>query len=41
MAEEVARLEALGATVIQRFDAHTVMNDPEGNVFCVELGPAD
>ena len=41
MAEEVARLEALGATVIQRFDGHTVMNDPEGNVFCVELGPAD
>ncbi|HXW86766.1 MAG TPA: hypothetical protein VEJ42_00760 [Streptosporangiaceae bacterium] len=23
------------------FDSHTVMADPEGNVFCVELGPGD
>jgi len=41
MAAEVARLEALGASVADRFDGHTVMTDPEGNVFCVELGPDD
>ena len=41
MAEEVKRLEAIGATVAERFPGHTIMNDPEGNVFCVELGPED
>jgi hypothetical protein len=41
MAEEVARLVALGATVDDRFDDITVMRDPEGNEFCVELGPGD
>jgi hypothetical protein len=41
MAREVARLEGLSAAVAQRFDSHTVMTDPEGNVFCVELGPQD
>jgi hypothetical protein len=41
MAAEVERLAGLGASVVKRFDGHTVMNDPEGNVFCVELGPAD
>jgi hypothetical protein len=41
MADEVNRLQALGATVVERFAGHTVMNDPEGNVFCVELGPED
>ena len=41
MAAEVQRLTGLGATVLQPFDGHTVMSDPEGNVFCVELGPAD
>lgn len=41
MAQEVLRLTELGATVVERHDGHTVMNDPEGNVFCVELGPAD
>jgi hypothetical protein len=41
MASEVERLQAAGATVVERFDSHTVMQDPEGNVFCVELGPAD
>jgi hypothetical protein len=40
MAAEVARLEALGATVIGRGAAITVMRDPEGNEFCVEPGPA-
>jgi hypothetical protein len=41
MAKEVVRLTALGATIVARHEGHTVMNDPEGNVFCVELGPAD
>jgi hypothetical protein len=41
MDEEVARLSGLGATVVERFDAITVMHDPEGNEFCVEPGPAD
>ena len=41
MADEVERLQAMGATVVERFTGHTVMHDPEGNVFCVELGPGD
>jgi hypothetical protein len=41
MVQEVRRLTALGASVVEVHDGHTVMNDPEGNVFCVELGPAD
>ena len=41
MAEEVRRLRTLGASVVELHEGHTVMNDPEGNVFCVELGPAD
>lgn len=41
MADEVSRLQFIGATVVGRFAGHTVMEDPEGNVFCVELGPAD
>jgi Glyoxalase-like domain len=40
MAAEVARLEALGATVMRRDAAITVMRDPESNEFCVEPGPA-
>jgi Glyoxalase-like domain len=36
MEEEVARLEGLGATVGHRYEALTVMRDPEGNEFCVE-----
>jgi len=33
---EVARLEQLGARVFRVFpDSHTVMQDPEGNEFCV------
>ena len=39
MAEEVRRLEALGATVARCDAALTVMRDPEGNEFCVEPGP--
>ena len=34
--DEVARLVALGATVVSANDDLTVMHDPEGNVFCVE-----
>jgi len=41
MAAEVQRLAGLGAEVQRRFESHTIMTDPEGNVFCVELGPAD
>lgn len=32
---EVARLEALGATIRDEHPGHTVMLDPEGNRFCV------
>ena len=39
VAAEVARLEELGATVVRRHEGHTVMQDPEGNEFCVEAGP--
>jgi predicted enzyme related to lactoylglutathione lyase len=39
VADEVARLEALGATVLWHGGHHTVMRDPEGNEFCVEPGP--
>ena len=39
-ADEVARLEGLGATVLERHGHHVVMQDPEGNEFCVEPGPA-
>jgi len=41
MAEEVDRLVALGATVVERHDDITVLHDPEGNEFCVEPGPGD
>jgi Glyoxalase-like domain len=34
--EEVARLAALGATVQRRLPSHVIMQDPEGNEFCVE-----
>jgi hypothetical protein len=34
--DEVARLTALGATVLRVGDDLTVMQDPEGNEFCVE-----
>jgi uncharacterized protein (DUF1786 family) len=39
VAEEVARLEKLGATVfaVHEQEGLTVMQDPEGNEFCVEL----
>jgi hypothetical protein len=39
--EEVDRLVTLGATVVQRYDDITVMQDPEGNEFCVEQEPKD
>jgi hypothetical protein len=37
VADEVARLEALGATVDAVHGGLTVMLDPGGNEFCVEL----
>lgn len=40
VADEVARLERLGATVQGDYGHHTIMRDPEGNEFCVEEGPA-
>ena len=40
-ADEVARLEKLGARVLERHQHNVVMQDPEGNEFCVEPGPAD
>jgi hypothetical protein len=36
VAGEVARLEALGATVVTPGEELTVMADPDGNEFCVE-----
>jgi hypothetical protein len=36
VAGEVARLTALGATVLDDGPDLTVMADPEGNEFCVE-----
>jgi len=36
IAEEVARLAALGAVVRHEGEDLTVMGDPEGNEFCVE-----
>ena len=46
MQEEVDRLTALGARVLRVVgenpsDRFTVMQDPEGNEFCVEVGPGD
>jgi hypothetical protein len=41
MDAEVERLVGLGAQVVERYDDITVMQDPEGNEFCVELGPQD
>jgi Glyoxalase-like domain len=35
----VARLERLGATVVERHNGHTVICDREGIEFCVEPGP--
>jgi len=34
-AEETTRLLALGAAIVEKFDTHTWMRDPEGNDFCV------
>jgi hypothetical protein len=36
VADEVARLSDLGATVVRDGDDLVVMQDPEGNEFCVE-----
>jgi hypothetical protein len=34
-AGEVAWLTSLGAVVVETFDAHTWLRDPEGNDFCI------
>jgi predicted enzyme related to lactoylglutathione lyase len=39
VAAEVSRQEILGATVVRNDPRLTVMQDPEGNEFCVEPGP--
>jgi predicted enzyme related to lactoylglutathione lyase len=39
VSDEVARLAALGATVLEQHGGTVVMADPEGNEFCVEPGP--
>src|ERR1700689_3316586 len=39
VAAEVSRLEKLGAPVVRNYPRLTVMQDPEGNEFCVEPGP--
>jgi hypothetical protein len=39
LADEVARVERLGAVVARRYPDLVVMADPEGNEFCVEPGP--
>jgi Glyoxalase-like domain len=39
VAAEVSRLQKLGATVVRSHSGLTVMQDPEGNEFCVEPGP--
>ena len=36
---EIARLEALGATVVDRFPDWTTMSDPAGLPFCVVKAP--
>jgi hypothetical protein len=44
MAAEVARLRAAGARevrFVQRNAFWTVMRDPEGNEFCVQMGPSE
>jgi hypothetical protein len=41
MRAEVARLQTLGATVFEDHEHLVVMQDPEGNEFCVEKGPGD
>ena len=40
MEAEVSRLAELGAIVVRNLPGHVVMQDPEGNEFCVEPGPA-
>lgn len=35
---ETERLVGLGATIVQTFDGHTWMRDPEGNDFCITDG---
>jgi hypothetical protein len=34
-AEELARLIGLGASVVERFESHVMLTDPDGNEFCL------
>jgi len=38
--DEVTRLERLGASLTGRVAQHALRQDPEGNEFCAEPGPA-
>jgi Glyoxalase-like domain len=40
VAAGVSRLKRLGAAVMRSYPGHAVMQDREGNEFCVEPGPA-
>jgi len=37
---ELARLTSLGASVVERFDSHVLLADPQGNDFCLMSSPA-
>jgi hypothetical protein len=37
---EAARLEALGASVVERYDSHVTLTDPQGNEFCILHDPS-
>jgi hypothetical protein len=36
---EIRRLLSLGASIVQTYDSHVWLADPEGNEFCVSLAP--
>ena len=35
--QEISRLVSLGASVVQRYESHVLLADPQGNEFCVML----
>ncbi len=37
--EEVDRLVNIGASVVERFESHVMLADPQGNEFCLMRGP--
>jgi hypothetical protein len=38
--QEIRRLVSLGATVVETYDSHAWLTDPQGNDFCVTSVPA-